>query len=661
MPAKEKKAPGKINLKGEKIKAVLLGIGCSFFVLILTFAMAWNWGAGSPFSQLDNLVYNYFYQSRFKFVQKDAAGEQYARISVINIDEKTLADPKVGKWPFPRERHAELIKKLDKAGAKTITIDILFQEASDPNDDKALADALNSSNNVILTCSFYKEGGELRLREPYPMLVSQWSDEKKLTHIGYTFELADQDGIVRRIPLMASLNDKLLYSLDLLAYSHLLNLPLENIQNHPEKGFLKIGDLKVPTYRNEMRISYLVSDEDVKKDEIGFTAGGMTNFYSFSDVLSMSDEDVKYYFKDKLVLIGVTAAAGEDIKNTPLGRMPGSIIHLNILLSMLEGNFTKMAGMEWNLLFILFMGFLPAFILPFIPPRIGLGVTIIFVIGAGVFALLNFLSSGSMLFITAPEVSLLLTAGVVTMYRIHVEEKAKQRFREIVEEFAPLPIPFIEEYAKGKSEDDLRKKVNLSVLFSDIRGYTTLSESMDPMEIAEMLHEYHGVMGHVFERNGGVVFTYIGDAQMVVFGLPGVKGWEPNHALAACRAGMEMQDDLAELNKKWEDAGRKTFAIGVGIASGEVSLGVVGGAQRKQYTVLGDTVNMAARLEGMSKTFGNPVNVNVNTYNACAEHLDAIAAEPIKIKGKTELQQIYRIMGVKEGAGESDKQEKKNP
>ncbi|MCD6310305.1 MAG: adenylate/guanylate cyclase domain-containing protein, partial [Candidatus Eremiobacteraeota bacterium] len=361
------------------------------------------------------------------------------------------------------------------------------------------------------------------------------------------------------------------------------------------------------------------------------------------------DDELKYYFKDKMVLVGVTAAAGQDIKNTPLGRMPGSIIHLNILLSMLEGNFIRLAGMGFNVLFILLMGFIPALILPFISPRSGIVLTIIIFVATGIFVLVYFLITGSMLLISAPELSLLLSAGVVTMYRTHMEELAKRRFRDIVEEFAPLPAPFIEEYARGKSPDELRKKVKLSVLFSDIRGYTTLSETMDPMEIAEMLHEYHGVMGEVFQKNGGVVFTYIGDAQMVVFGLPQVKGWEPNHALAACRAGMEMQDELEKLNKKWETMGRKTFQIGVGIATGEVSLGVVGGAQRKQYTVLGDTVNMASRLEGMSKTFGNPVNIAESTYNACGDYLDAIAAEPVKIKGKTELQQVYRVMGVKSG------------
>jgi len=640
----------KINLKQrERLISLGLGLLSGLAVILLAFVFFLFYEQKGPFSYLDNTIYNYFYQGREKslaqaFKPSDLQGFSTLQpVAVIKIDEATLADPRFGRWPFPRSRYAELLNKLEKSGAKTVIIDILFQEPSFRLEDQALARALARKKSAILCGNFSSEEGEVKFRFPLESLIAGWTPEERKRLIGYTYEEADPDGITRRIPLLIRTPGKTYYSLDLLAYCHFTGFPLEKVEYLPRSKFIKLGKLKIPTSSKGVLINYFARDE-----EGDFSLKEKPYFSSFSlkDVFAMQPGEMKDYFKNRLVLLGVTASAGMDQKVSPLGRMSGLLIHTNLMLTLLEGKFSSYLPTTTSLWIILLSGLLLGFCLPRFSPRMGGALTALGMLGVLILAYLLFLR-GEQFLLSATLTSLLLSFLVLTVYHHHNESKAKFHFKKLVEEFAPLPQAFIDHYIQTKGDRALRERMNLSVLFSDIRGYTTLSESMDPMEVADMLNEFHQAMGEVFSANYGVVFTYIGDSQMVVFGLAETNAPESNHALLAVKAGLGMQEAMQKLNEQWEKEGRKTFAIGVGIATGEVSLGVVGGSQLRQYTVLGDTVNLAARLEGVSKVFHNTLNISRATYEACKDCIAAEAAEPITLKGKTEPQQVYMVKGLK--------------
>lgn len=642
----------KVNLKSRRlIIGSLLGLGAGVFVILLAFLFFLFYEQKGPFSYLDNTIYNYFYQSKEKalsrsFSREDLDGFSTTQpLTVITIDEATLSDPRFGRWPFPRSRYAELLETLKKAGAKTVVIDILFQEKSFPAEDLALEKALADSEGVILCGNFYASGGEIKFRPPLESLISSWSPEKRKRFIGYTYEEADPDGITRRIPLLIRTPGKTFYSLDLLAYCHFKGLSPRQAEYLKNQKIIKLGKLRVPASSKGTLINFFASDQQA---DLSLKEKPYFSSFSLKDVYAMTPREQKEYFRDRLVLLGVTANAGMDLKVSPLGRMSGLLIHTNLLLTLLEGKFSASLPVAVSLWIILLSALLLGLLLSGLSPRTGAALTAALMLLTLAGAYWLFIYRGEQFLLSETLFSQLTAFLALTVYQHHYETGAKLHFKKLVEEFAPLPQAFLDHYMARKGDRALREKINLSVLFSDIRGYTTMSESMDPMEVADMLNEFHQVMGEVFEANYGVVFTYIGDSQMVVFGLEDAKSPDKNHALLAVKAGLGMQEAMQKLNKKWLGEGRKTFEIGIGIASGEVSLGVVGGSQRRQYTVLGDTVNLAARLEGVSKVFQNTLNISLATYEACKECIEAQAAPPITLKGKTEPQQVYMVEGLKE-------------
>ena len=187
------------------------------------------------------------------------------------------------------------------------------------------------------------------------------------------------------------------------------------------------------------------------------------------------------------------------------------------------------------------------------------------------------------------------------------------------------------------------KEVEATVLFSDIRGYTNLSENLKPTEVMDLLNEYHTKMGKLFDKYNGRVFDYQGDAQMVVFGA--VKKDE-NHALNAIKCGLDMQTALQELIDEWEVDSKSPFEVGIGICTGPVALGYVGSDKHKQLAAIGDTTNTSARLQGMSKKLDSPVTIIHKTY----EYLEGLdldficeKLDPVSVKGKKEPLVVYRV------------------
>ncbi|MBM4427162.1 MAG: adenylate/guanylate cyclase domain-containing protein, partial [Chloroflexi bacterium] len=198
----------------------------------------------------------------------------------------------------------------------------------------------------------------------------------------------------------------------------------------------------------------------------------------------------------------------------------------------------------------------------------------------------------------------------------------------------------------------LNKRADLSILFSDIRGFTTLSEKLTPEEVVALLNPYLETMSKVIYKHGGTVDKYEGDAIIAFFGEPVPY---KDHAARSIRASLDMRIALAELKEQWAKEGRSiTIEMGIGINSGEVFVGLLGSEQRINYTVIGDNANLAARLQDLTKTYAWPILVSESTYEQVKDEFDAELADAVTVKGKTKPVNVYKIVGRK-GAKESEK------
>ncbi|MBI2252766.1 MAG: adenylate/guanylate cyclase domain-containing protein [Armatimonadetes bacterium] len=648
--------------KKQKKVSFLISLFSSLFILflMLVFFKLENFNI---FDTFNNIFMNYFFRTRLATKKNvEPVFKEYSggKIAVIEVDENSLT--KLGTWPIPRSNYAKLLEKLKIGQAKTIAFDIFFPEKSGKiYEDKAFAESIYKNQKKIILAAQYSVKEELDenlkiknkieiVQKPFALLWEAIG--KSNNRLGIVSIEEGKDGIVRKAKLWIEENNLPYLSFDLQVISNYLNIPQKEFKINLRENILKIGKTKIKfDNRREVFINYgfkyLEKSESLSKYEEDFLAQHYMDIISLKDVLSMSKEDLLSFFKDKLVLIGTTATAAYDNKATPVGIMPGVYIHANFIFDLLEGKFIYPIKFKYFTLWILFLGILMGLILPYFTPRQGIVFSLLLSYLIIQFSYLFFKEKGIIIQVFPAHLNVLLCFITVNIYHYQSEQAAKKRLSGLFQEFAPLPSSILDEIISGSSKGaDLGgQKVNLTILFSDIRGYTDLSEKLDPITVMNTLNEYHTIMGEVFERNGAVIFDYQGDAQMVVFGLiPPSKG---KHAFYAVKSALEMQEKLKILREKWQNEGKHTFEIGVGVCTGDVSLGIVGSAQRKQYAAIGDSTNVAARLQGLSRELQSSVLISESTYLASRDYLEVDVLSPVKLKGKSEPLQVYRVKGIK--------------
>lgn len=585
--------------------------------------------------------------------------------ALIEIDEKSLQTLNT-RWPIPRSYYATIIEKLHNAGAKLICFDIIFPEKSIPAEDKAFAEQIKKTPNILLgyqfaVLDFDKLKGVEHQKDqiiyPYSMFLNALGNNKSsaFQKLGFISTITDPDGLIRRIPLIRpsykienSAYDMTSFSAKILM--NLLNANENDVKVVPEKDILLIKDKIIPI-NTETAKNAETGEEGNKYYTItlnfGFTTknnGIVPETIPFSDVINASQKDLGY-FKDRIVVIGTTATAAYDEKYFPVGNMPGVYGHFNTIFTVLENKFIRNLPFYKQMLWILIFGIIVGFFAALFKPRYSL-ILLIVLLTFSIFISYKIFVNNCIFMPMFPTIAnIALVFITVSLYKYQQEQQAKKRLSVMIREFAPLPPDYLEKVIAEKTGAAQfgGKKEKLTILFSDIRGYTNLSEKLDPVEVMNTLNEYHGAMGEIFEKNGGVIFDYQGDAQMVVFGL--VDPSREEHAFYAVKSGIEMQERVKKLVEKW---GKKhEFEIGVGVCTGEVSLGIVGSAQRKQYAAIGDSTNVSARLQGMSKQLESPVLISDTAYEMCKDKIIADKLEPVSLKGKSEPLQVYRARGIK--------------
>ena len=476
-----------------------------------------------------------------------------------------------------------------------------------------------------------------------PALLSP--DNNSKSTMGFFNVLPDADGVLRRSLLVVPFDrsDKLaeteLYSsLEAQTIRMYLGVPSEQLTvNYNQTGIvsLQFGDrLQVkPDSIGRMAINYRGPEHTYP-------------YYSLVDVVQrkLAPET----FKDKIVLVGASATGIGDLRTPPYGGItyPGVEVHANAIDNMLNHDALKRGAPQelWDIAVILFFGVAVGIWMALVTPRwMWFGLSFIVPLLAIDYA--AFLR-GWWLNFSVPALTLASNVLLVSLYRALVEEKEKRRIRTAFGQY--LSPEVIRRLLLNPKLVEPRK-TEITVMFSDIRGFTTISENLDAQDLAIFLNQYLSDMtGLVFEYQG-TLDKYIGDAVMAFWGAP----FEvDDHAVNGCNSALRMIQRVREMQQEWQAQGKPKLDIGIGLNSGVASVGNMGSALRYGYTALGDTVNLSSRLEGLNKDYGTHIIVNETTYTATREaNFMYRELDVILVKGKSQPVTIYELIGRRDTPG----------
>lgn len=350
-------------------------------------------------------------------------------------------------------------------------------------------------------------------------------------------------------------------------------------------------------------------------------------------------------FKDKIVVIGanVTAGAGlNDNKNTPMVvAHPGVDIQATAIDNILHNDFLKVTPHFVNLLIVIFGMLMVYGIIRVYDLFKSISLTFTLLIGYLVFSAICFYF-GIVINVITPVVMFVIMMIIAYIHKFIIENQSKEKVKSAMGKYMSQDVMKrivmnIDNLGLGG------KKATVTVLFSDIRGFTSLSETMSAEQVSEILNEYFTEMEPIVAKHNGIINKFIGDAVMAIFGEP---IQDKNHALNAVRCGYEMLVKVKELQRKWASEGKPKIDIGVGINTGEVFVGNIGSVNRMEYTVIGDTVNLASRLESYNKIYKTSMLIGSTTYEATKNYIEVIKISDVEIRGKAHKMDIYEVLKV---------------
>jgi len=467
---------------------------------------------------------------------------------------------------------------------------------------------------------------------------------------GFFNVIIDADGVVRMVPLALPYgrdpdrtNWDMYASVDVEALRLFLGLK-------KEQTVLNFGGAGVASIDFGNKLS--VHPDDLSRMMVNYRGPARTYLYvSFAD--AALGKFAPGTFKNKIVLVGASATGIGDLRATPYGGLdfPGVEIHANMIDNILNQTFLVKGGTQalWDVGFIFLFGIPLGLWLAVVQPRwMVLGFVLL---APFTWIVYEAFLRGWWLNYTVPAVfTLIPNVSLVGLYRVLVEEQEKRRVRGAFQQYVSPEV------IRRLLTDPQRvkpRKTEVTVLFSDIRGFTTISESLDAQELAELLNGYLTEMTRIIFTHQGTLDKYIGDAVMAIWGAPFD---EPGHAKRGTEAAIHMLARLGEMQAEWRARGKPVLDIGIGINTGIASVGNMGSALRYGYTAIGDAVNLASRLEGLNKQFGTRIIVSESTRAALQnERILVRELDLIRVKGKMKPVTIYEVLGV-EADGEKYKE-----
>jgi len=593
-------------------------------------------------------------------------------IAIIAVDEASVKN--LGRWPWPRELQARLLREAKLAGAKVLALDIAYPHPESPRADRKLREAVAAGDTpVILGYFFRRDEDEYEYPDAGTHTLAQLASDRLATQgfikhkkdggvikykdaevslpairaaaagAGFLNSLVDDDGLIRKMSLIARLGDDLYPSLPLRALSLYLEEPIGVKKDW--RGYIDailLGDRVIPTDASGMLTLNFYGE------------GKSIPTYSAVDVLERRlPPDA---LKDRLVYLGVTELGISDVRATPVDSyFPGVEFHGVVSSNILQERYLIR---DWrttliDLALIVGAPLLLIYLLA-LTRKIMLGLAIMATLVGLVVATFYglFTVYGYQIGFSYPIVSLLLAYLSAEAYRNLVMEKHSRFLQRAFSTYlSPLLVAEI-----TRDPDKLKlggEKRVITILFSDVRGFTTLSEQLTPEQLVTLLNRYLGPMSDIVLSEKGTLDKYIGDAIMAIYNAPVDV---PDHATRACASALRMLDELAVLNTALRGEVGLEIDIGVGLHTGEAVVGNMGTALRFDYTAIGDAVNLASRLEGQNKTYGTHILVSDETRAAAGEGFLYRPIDLLRVKGKQRPVTIHELVALSDRAAPDQRQ-----
>jgi len=581
------------------------------------------------------------YSSDFLFSAANlhAGGEaEENNIVIVAIDDKSLEElGHLSSWQ--RSYHANLIDKLSKAGARIVVFDVLFSEPA--SGDEKLAASIKNSENVILplvytsTLHEYSATGESitfgNVIKPLETF------EENAIAVGHANVVPDQDGVVRRLPLAVSGSEHYEPALALAAAAKYLRRP-QIIESSINNDFLPFAGRLIPLdSANNMLINYTGDSANVLNFETR----------SYVDILRNTLDSAD--FRDKIVIIGATATGLGDTFWTPMGHMMNGVeIQASTIHTILTGNFLKPASSSVTIVSILVLALICG--LAVLRLRI-LWATLccIFICIAYFITAFFFFDNGIVLNMLYPPLATAGTFVGVNLYNVTYERTEKRKITKIFGRY--LSPSVVDRILAALGEGKLNlvgREYEVTVAFADVRGFTSISEKLPTEELVRALNVYLSAIIKAIIKYDGMVNKFGGDSVMAIWNVPmECKG----HALSAIKAAISAQHAIRELQAK--ETALPKMEFGIGINTGKAVAGNMGSEDRLEYSVIGDTVNTAAKLSNAAP--GGKVWIGADTFLLVKDYVMAKPLDPLSIKGKREPVKTYEVLDIQDWQNDNQK------
>jgi len=646
---KSKKDPGH---KNTWLKALIVGGGAALLTALFSYYLA-----PGPFQAFENNLYDM--RVRFDNGMADELDPDDTGLILIMIDERSLDEYK--QWPWPRDYHGQLASQLADWGATAVFFDIVLEdEARNPEEDVQISRDFGYAGLVYTALAMKARGGEYfesqineeQIKEDAPRslipleriegseLLPDLSGTmflegpvSRITRASFGHGLVnifpDEDGVLRRQPLLIRNGDVVVPTTAFRLFIDVEGINYEDIRVVPGEAIYagqyifpvdKQGRFRIKWYPHE---DYYIPYRE----------------FSYYDVLEkrMPGE----FFSGKICVIGPTAAALEDLKATPSAlALPGVKIHTTLLSNLARSEHVTAMDKSMAILLIFLLGIIVAWFALRLRTIFGLALTALLTVIGVVAAFYVYIEYSYWAELFRPLTGLVVCYTSAMVYRYVIEERQKRVIKGAFQQYVSPDVvnEMIQDPEKLQLGGERRE---LTVLFADIQGFTGFSEQLEPEELTTFLNKFLTVMTHRIFDHQGTVDKYIGDAIMAIFGAP--IPFE-DHVIKGVEAALGMREELEITKKEWENTVPATFDLKLGLNTGPMVVGNMGSDVRFDYTVLGDNVNLAARLEALTRQYGVSLLISQSTRDPLGDDFLVREIDVVRVKGKKKPVRTFEVL-----------------
>lgn len=658
------------GIKQKKILTkILIVISAAFLTILLTQDFLFT---VDPLKQLELKLIDKRFSERGKVDIADSADVVIVEITQESYDQ---IPPPYNKWPWPRFIFANLIDNLTEAGVKAIGIDINMpmQDQFSPQNDSLMRAAIIKSGKVVVSGKVdtqlenlieQRKSNVRKLNEDYDNIFYDIDSS-----LGLVQPPPDNDGIFRRyIPYAASgASGKLIPSFGFAILNKYYGLKNNEIAKR-ENGNFKLGEKTIPQFDNHsilinfygesgtfphIQLLDILDDEDFKTiDEV--ETGEEINTWDSPDYGLLYSGRLK----NKIVIIGSTMPEDRDLFQVSFSKgkqqgdnlLYGVEFHSNVIQNIISNNFLFRQSKLSEYLLVIALTFVVFFSTSFLRTiKLKRGVIIeiinilfvaLLVLGLYELSVYLFINNNLVIALVSPLLAIVIGFFSSTAYHFINERQQNVIIKGMFSRYVSKNV--VNELINNPDKLKLGgEKKNITTLFSDIAGFTTFAEKKEPEELVRFINEFLSDMSEIIIANDGTLDKYLGDAVMAFWGAPVEV---ENHAEKACLTALQMQERLVQIRERWVRSGESPIYIRIGINTGDVIVGNIGGIKRFDYTVLGDDVNLASRLEGANKEYATNIMIGESTYKLVKDKFITRELDVIRVKGKSEPTRVFELI-----------------